>query len=147
MKLHIAFSANELSCQKRLQLSIASAYVTGGDGLIGVGATYPVPGTSAAAANTADHTWLQFDPQIVWTAGAIAVNQVIAIPGIDHGPIPMENLEFIVWGANSATPGSWEEGKIVSIYRDGFDTANTEVGHSDDYASRWQFTQGIHSFA
>jgi PEP-CTERM putative exosortase interaction domain len=58
----------------------------------------------------------------------------------------MENLEFIVWGANSATPGSWEEGKIVSIYRDGFDTANTEVGHSDDYASRWQFTQGYTFF-
>ena len=29
-----------------------------------------------------------------------------------------------------------------AIYRDGFDTANTFVGHSDDYTSLWTFSKG-----
>ena len=84
------------------------------------------------------HTWIQGDPAIVWSL-ASASDKVFAIPGVDHDPIPQENLEFILWGSNDGK--TWEEGKIQAIYRDGFDTANTPDGHSDDYTSLWGFSQ------
>ena len=115
-------------------------YVSGGDGLIGVDGSWPTmpdtPANRAFAASNYDHTWLQYNPAIIWSSLA-PLSAVFAIPAPDHGPIPQENLEFIICGSNNGI--TWEEGKIKSIYRDGFDTANTVVGHSDDYTSLWGF--------
>jgi len=118
----------------------ALSYLSGGDGLIGVADNWPTmadtPANRAFAASNYDHTWLQFDPAIIWSASS-ALSSVFAIPGVDHGPVPQENLEFIIWGSNDLS--TWEEGSILAIYRDGFDVANTTVGHSDDYTSLWGF--------
>lgn len=127
-------------------LGTALSYVSGGDGLFGTASSwtgnpgsfnYPLPANSADAMNNYDHHWLQYNPAIIMQSGT-ALSSVFAIPGVDHEPSPYENLEFIIWGSNDGT--NWEEGKISSIYRDGFDTANTELGHSDDYTSLWKFT-------
>ncbi|OFX14660.1 MAG: hypothetical protein A2Z18_05260 [Armatimonadetes bacterium RBG_16_58_9] len=116
-------------------------YVSGGNGLIGVDGSFPTlidtPANRAIAVNSYDHTWMQYDPEILWKSGA-PLCQVFAIPGVDHDPLPGESLEFIIWGSDDAA-GAWEEGKILAIYRDGFDTADTLVGHSDDYTSLWGF--------
>src|SRR5204862_1100137 len=81
---------------------------------------------------------------IIWTSRS-SLSEVFAIPGIDHGPTFQENLEFIIWGSNDGI--NWEEGKIKAIYRDGFDTADTEIGHSDDYTSLWAFTGSYTMFS
>ncbi len=116
------------------------SFVNGGDGLIGSGGNWPTlgdtPANRAFAMENYDHTWLQYDPSIVMKS-AVALTSVFAIPGVDHGPSVGENLEFIIWGSNDAR--SWDEGHIINIYRDGFDTANTALGHSDDYTSAWGF--------
>ena len=117
-------------------LGTALTYQSGGDGLIGLGSSYPNVGLDPTGVNAYDHYWQQFDPPIIWTSRT-ALNSVFAIPGIDHGPTPSENLEFIIWGSNTGV--TWEEGTISTIYRDGFDTANTALGHSDDYTSLWSF--------
>lgn len=124
-------------------------FVSGGDGLIGYGATYPTmgdtPANRAFAMENADHTWLQYGPTIFMQASK-SLDRVFAVPGVDHGPSPYENLEFIIWGSSDGG-STWEEGKIDSIYRDGFDTADTEPGHSDDYTSLWVFNTGHDLFA
>ena len=124
-------------------LGTALTYVSGGDGLIGIASSWPNVGSDPTGVNAYDHYWQQFDPPIVWSSRT-ALNSVFAIPGVDHGPTPQENLEFIIWGSNDGT--TWEEGHIGAIYRDGFDTANTEIGHSDDYTSLWTFTTGYTFF-
>lgn len=122
-------------------------YVSGGDGLIGVDGAWPTmpdtPANRAFAANNYDHTWLQYLPAIIWSSGT-PLTSVFAIPGVDHGPNPPESLEFIIWGSNDQV--TWEEGTILAIYRDGFDTADTVVGHSDDYTQLWGFTTGYTYF-
>jgi len=122
--------------ESKAPLGTPLTYDSGGDGLTGFAGSWPVALTPAAAASDYDHYWLQFDPAIVWSSGS-PLKQVFAIPGVDHGPIPQENLEFIIWGSKDKV--TWEEGTILKIYRDGFDTANTDAGHSDDYTSLWGF--------
>lgn len=117
-------------------LGTALTYLSGGDGLVGLGSSYPNVGSDPTGVNAYDHYWQQFDPAIVW-GSRTALSSVFAIPGIDHGPSPGENLEFIIWASNDGV--SWQEGRIGAIYRDGFDTANTALGHSDDYTSLWSF--------
>lgn len=124
-------------------LGAALTYQYGGDGLVGYGGSYPVSAPDGNGVDHYDHYWQQYDPAIVW-ASRSAVSSVFAIPGIDHGPSPQENMEFIIWGSNDGQ--NWEEGKISAIYRDGFDTANTDIGHSDDYTSRWSFSQNYTLF-
>jgi hypothetical protein len=118
-------------------------YVSGGDGLVGFGGSWPNVGSDPTGVNAYDHYWQQFDPAIIW-ASRTPLTSVFAIPGVDHGPNPGENLEFIIWGSNDGQ--TWEEGKISAIYRDGFDTANTDLGHSDDYTSLWSFSKGYSLF-
>ena len=120
-------------------LGAALRYSSGGAGLIGLANNWPNVGSDTTGVNAYDHYWQSFNPAIVWTSGT-ALSQVFAIPGVDHDPFPYENLEFIIFGSNDGT--NWEEGKIAAIYRDGFDTANTFVGHSDDYTSLWTFSKG-----
>src|SRR5262245_24599615 len=73
-------------------------YVSGGDGLVGIAATWPFGPAPAVAASNIDHYWLQGDPEIVWSFSS-AQDKVLAVAGVDHGPIPQENLEFIIWGS------------------------------------------------
>lgn len=120
-------------------LGKALTYVNGGDGLTGVATSWPSTATPAAAMNAYDHTWLQYNPAIIMQSET-ALNKVFAIPGVDHDFNPYESLEFIIWGSNSATSTSWEEGTISKIYRDGFDANNsTNLGKSDNYTSLWNF--------
>lgn len=114
-------------------------YLRGGDGLVGIAGSYPDGPAPAVAASNIDHYWLQGDPEIVWSFSS-KWNSVIAVAGVDHGPVPQENLEFIMWGSNDLL--TWEEGKIKAIYRDGVDPAAGAVGESDDYSSLWVFSQG-----
>ena len=97
----------------------------------------------ADAASAADHYWLQYNPAIVWSTGT-ALSAVIAVPGVDHGPLPYESLEFMIEGSNDGT--TWTAGTISAIYRDAFDTADTTIGHSDDYASLWTFSESYTMF-
>jgi hypothetical protein len=125
-------------------LGTSLSYLSGGDGLIGIAGSWPVPGTPAGAMNNYDHQWLQFNPAILMFS-ATPLSQVFAIPGVDHGPSPFENLEFRIFGLDPDVP-ALEEGHILKIYRDGFDTANTVVGHSDDYTSLWGFQRSYNYF-
>lgn len=122
-------------------------YDSGGNGLIGFADSWPTmadtPANRAFAVEAYDHTWMQYDPAIIWSS-SLKLSQVLAVPGVDHGPSPFENLEFIIWGSNDKV--TWEEGKITAIYRDGFDTALTTVGQSDDYTSLWSFSTGYNFF-
>ena len=52
-------------------------------------------------------------------------------------------MEFIIFGCDTST---CEEGSILKIYRDGFDAADTFLGHSDDYTSLWGFSKGYNEF-
>ena len=133
-------------------LGTALSYSSGGNGLTGYGDCWPTGAgcfgsavSAGDAASSYDHVWLQFNPYIFWTSSS-ELSQVFAIPGIDHGPSPYENLEFVVWGLNPST-GGWEQGAITAIYRDGFDTADTQIGHSDDYTSLWSFGFSSTSFS
>ena len=138
-------------------LAAPLAYVSGGTGLTGYANCWPTSLTCfgsavspAAAASAADHLWLQFDPAIIWSSST-PLSQVFAVPGLDHldlaaGEYPGEYLEFIIWGATSAS-GPWEEGTILAIYRDGFDTdTSTFVGISDNLTSLWGFSQAYPYF-
>lgn len=135
-------------------LGTAGTYISGGNGVIGQGMNYPggpnpaffVPGaTSASASNAYDHTWLQYiqnhGSSITWSLPAFS-SSVFVIPGVDHPGIMQESLEFILQGSNDGGL-TWFTGSILSIYRDGFDTANTELGHSDDYTSLWGFSSSV----
>ena len=128
-------------------------YVSGGFGLNGFAECYPTgPGcgplnvtvSSAFAANSIDHYWLygQDNNPLTFTS-ATPLTQVFGIPGVDHGPSPQESLEWQIFGvdANGA-----EQGRILAVYRDGFDTANTTAGHSDDYTTLWGFSQAYTTF-
>lgn len=123
-------------------------YSSGGNGLIGEADVWPTmadtPANRAFAMGNYDHTWMQYLPEIFWTSSS-PLSEVFAIPGVDHGPSPYENLEFVVWAFNAGT-GSYEQGTILAIYRDGFDTADTTLGHSDDYTSLWGFGFSSTSF-
>jgi len=124
-------------------LGQALTYVSGGDGLFGVDGCYPGCGATSAAdaMNNYDHKWLQFDPNI-FMYSSTALSAVFAIPGIDHGPIPEENLEFIIYGCTDAVGTSCEQGTITAIYRNGFDAFST----TDDYTSLWSFTGSYNYF-
>lgn len=122
------------------------SYVSGSTGLTGIAGSWPAGVSVVDAMSNYDHYWLQFNPEILMSSGNTYLNQVFAIPGVDHGPLPYESLEFIIWGFD-ANNNIWEEGKISKIYRDGFDTADTEVGHSDDYTSLWVFEGSYNLFA
>ena len=126
-------------------LADSLTYLSGGDGLVGTATAWPTGETPAVDGSAIDHVWLQFDPAIVYTSSS-PLSQVFAIPGIDHYDTTyQENLEFIIAGSNDGS--TWEDGVIQAIYRDGFDTADTPLGHSDDFTSLWGFSQGYTYFS
>lgn len=133
-------------------LGAALTYVSGGDGLVGTGPTYPVAGTPAFAMQNADHTWLQYtslDPNgstAIRMSSGSAISSVIAVSGYDHDTgSPYEGMEFIVWGSNDGA--TWTAGKIGAIYRDGFDSSLTGLGAYDDYSTQWTFGGSYTQFA
>ena len=137
-------------------LGSALKYRSGGNGLIGTGASWPTfantPANRAFAMENADHHWLQFmdlNPNAataIRMSSATAIDSVIAVSGYDHDVgTPYEGMEFIVWGSNNGT--TWTQGKITSIYRDGFDPALTGLGLYDNYSSQWTFGTSYTEFA
>ncbi len=130
-------------------------YLSGGNGQTGTasGTGYTLGGsTPAAAMATADHVWLQFDPTIFMTSGALALTSLLAVPAIDHGWTSdntgefFEPFEFRIWGCTSATLSACTEGRITDVYTRGVD--DTGAGkNADDWASVWGFDRPYTIFA
>ena len=134
-----------------VSIGASATYVSGGTGLTGYGTTYPADagdglGNVSQEASNIDRYWLQFNSTTADEAGSIkysfnsATDAVVAVSGIDHGPLPYEAMEFIVWGW---TGSGWEEGKISAIYDDGVDAA----WDYDNFSSVWTFSQAYTLFA
>ena len=45
------------------------------------------------------------------------MNAVLTFPGSDNGPLPMENLEYTMWGSNNGT--DWFVGSLAAFYHKG----------------------------
>lgn len=129
----------------------AATYLSGGTGLTGTGTTWPADAGDGLAnvsqeASNIDRYWLQYNSSGPNQAGSIqyqfssATSSVVAVAGIDHGPLPYEALEFIIWGW---TGNSWEEGSISAIYDQGVDAAWA----FDDFSSVWSFSAEYSRFA
>jgi hypothetical protein len=137
-------------------LGTTLTYVSGGSGLTGFGDCWPSgPGcgpanvavSPAAAANSLDHYWLQGGQggsTGLTFSSSTPLTSVFGIISVDHDPVPQENLEYVIFGVVGGV--AVEEGRILSVYRDGFDTANTLIGHSDDYAALWGFNAAYSTF-
>jgi hypothetical protein len=111
------------------------------------------PVAPANAASAIDHYWVQGDPAILFTFST-PISEVVAVSGIDHGPLPGEALEFIVY-ATDANGYVLEEGAIKAVYDDGVDgsTGGAVIGgpgsgssqitaaESDDFSSVWTFSE------
>lgn len=129
-----------------INIGEVASYVSGGSGLIGRANTWPIASTSAiAGSEIGDHQWIQGDPAILFKFG-LKLNEVAGISGVDHGPLPNEALEWIVWGSNAAGD-LLEEGAIKIIYDDGVDPAAGVLGESDDFSSVWGFSSDYDYFA
>ena len=141
-----------------------ASWVSGGTGLTGIGTCWPsgiacdAGGTAVSptvAASNIDHYWLQGAGGSPATENILflfstAISEVVAVAGIDHGPLPFEALEFIVWGSN-AVGDLVEEGAIVAVIDDGVDGSTAPpllggpggtfltVGETDDFSSVWTF--------
>lgn len=112
-------------------------------GNLGYGTTWHAPSFPAetAAVQTAgsnlDHYWVQgASNEIIWSLNT-AANAVIGFPGNDHGPLPMENMEYKMWGSNDLN--SWYVGTLTAIFHDGLDSTHQSL--EDWYATRWDFSQ------
>lgn len=121
-------------------------------GNFGIGGTYHAPSFPAetaavqTAGSTLDHYWVQNgSANIIWSLST-PVNAVLAFPGTDHGPLPMENLEYMMFGSNDAS--TWVQGTLTAIYHDGWDATNPNTFDSvgDWYATRWNFAQNYKYF-
>lgn len=109
----------------------------------------------AAAAATADHLWIGFDPAIGFSS-PVPLTQVLAIPAIDHGWTPgntepteaHEAFEFIVWGCDfgAVPPGCLEPGRITEVFVRGVDDSGP-ARNADDWSTVWTFTRPYSLFA
>ena len=134
-----------------------TAYLTylSGGGATGTadGTTFTSGGfTPGAAMATADHAWLQYDPVIFMSSGALSLSSVLAIPAIDHGWTSdntgefWEPFEFRIWGCTSALLSACTEGHITDVYTRGVD--DTGVGkNADDWSTTWAFGAAYSIFA
>jgi hypothetical protein len=123
-------------------------------GNFGIGGTYHAPSFPAetaavqTAGSTLEHYWVQAFVgvnEIKWSL-TTPTNAVLAFPGTDHGPLPMENMEYMMWGSNDLT--NWFVGTLTAIYHDGWDATNPNTFDSvgDWYATRWDFSQNYQYF-
>ena len=92
----------------------------------------------STAANFMDHRYVQGNWNgITWDLGT-GSSLVAGLGAIDHGPVPIEAMEFALRGSNDMT--NWENGINTKIIQDGWvDIGTTE--ESDDWATIWSFTQ------
>jgi hypothetical protein len=96
------------------------------------------PGVQVAG-STLDHYWVQSSTNEIKWSLTTPVSAVLSFAGTDHGPLPMENMEYKMWGSNDLT--NWYDGTLTAIYHDGWD-ATPPAGATDDwYATRWEFSQ------
>ena len=108
---------------------------------VGYGTNYPAPFAPSpqVAGSTLDHFWVQSATnELIWSLNS-AVNAVIAFPGNDHGPLPMENMEYMMYGSNDLN--NWAVGSLTAIYHDGLDSTHQSL--QDWYATRWDFSQNF----
>ncbi|HBH61200.1 MAG TPA: hypothetical protein DDX85_05560 [Nitrospiraceae bacterium] len=109
---------------------------------VGYGTSYPLPippaPTPAVAGSTLDHYWVQSATNELIYLLNTAASAVIGFPGNDHGPLPMENMEYKMWGSNDMI--TWTVGTLTAIYHDGWDATNPN-NVQDWYATRWDFSQ------
>jgi len=108
---------------------------------VGLGTWYPYPGAPApqVAGSTLDHFWVQSSTnELIWQLN-YATSAVIGFPGNDHGPLPMENLEYMMWASNDLV--NWTVGTLTAIYHDGWDASPATQYLEDWYATRWDFGQ------
>jgi hypothetical protein len=111
---------------------------------VGYGTSYPAPGAPApgVAGSTLDHYWVQSNNnELIWSL-VTPVSAVIAFPGNDHGPLPMENMEYKMYGSNNQN--DWSVGTLTAIYHDGLDSTHQTL--QDWYATRWDFSQNFRYF-
>ena len=159
---HTANGGSLVSNPGTVGIGEVASYVSGGTGLTGIGTCWPSgigcdPGgvavSPATAASAIDHYWLQgaggtATARISYSFTS-ATSKVVAVAGIDHGPLPGEAAEFIVWGSSDGTTLS-EEGAITAIFDLGVDGsdgpdlggpggAGISVGDSDDFSQIWSF--------
>lgn len=139
------------------------AYAGGGrDDITGTGTAngsdYTYTGGSladrAAAAATADHLWIGFDPAVGFSS-PVPLTQVLAIPAIDHGWTPgntepteaHEPFEFIVQGCEIGG-GCLPDGigRITEVYARGVDDSGP-AKNADDWSSVWTFSKPYSLFA
>jgi hypothetical protein len=111
---------------------------------VGYGAVYPAPGapTPLVAGSTLDHYWVQSNNNELVYRLNTAVSAVIGFPGNDHSPLPMENMEYMLWGSNDLS--NWTVGSLTAIYHDGLDSTHQSL--EDWYATRWDFSQNYQFF-
>lgn len=119
-------------------------------GNLGIGTTWHAPsfpaetGAVQAAGSTLDHYWVQgARNEIIWSLST-PVPAVIGFPGNDHGPLPMENMEYKMWGSNDMV--NWFVGDLTAIYHDGWDASPPLAAPEDWYATRWDFSQSYQYF-
>jgi len=110
---------------------------------VGYGTSYWLgsPSPQVAGSNL-DHYWVQSSTNEIKWSLSTPVNAVLAFPGNDHGPLPMENLEYMMWGSNDLT--NWVVGTLTAIYHDGLDSTHQAL--QDWYATRWDFSQNYQYF-
>lgn len=111
--------------------------------------------TTAQAANSLDHAWVQDTSAnanyngivgsapsqgIIWNLGGQA-NQVAVFVFVDHGPVPGEVLENTVWLSNdpNAADGGWTKASLVHVYGDGW-SPGTAI--SDGFVAVYQLAGG-----
>lgn len=164
------------STDSTVDIHEVAMYVTGGTGLTGIGTCWPSgsacdPGgmavpTSSAASNI-DHYWLQGSGGSPSSSNILfkfitPTSDVVAVAGLDEGPLPFDALQFIVWGSDEF--GTLiKEGAIKAIFDDGVDPSTEEpflggpgatganaisitVGQSDDFSSVWTFGESYTYF-
>lgn len=139
------------SINDTIAIGESATYISGGTGLTGYGTTWPADAGDGLAnvsqeASNIDRYWLQYNSSGPDQAGSIqyefstTTDTVVAVAGIDHGPLPYEALEYIIWGW---TGNGWEEGSITSIYDQGVDA----TWLYDDFSSVWSFSGEYSRFA
>ncbi len=98
--------------------------------------SYVTPTNDSTAGNAADHKWVHLptpSSTVIWDMG-VPTKVVTLIPSIDHGPVPAEAKEATLQGSNDQT--TWETGVESGTYN-----AGPSTWISDDYTTRWVFTQ------
>lgn len=115
----------------------------------GIGGAYCYPWDSTQVqtfGSTLDHYWIQSGTGLITWSLDTPVSSVLGFPGNDHGPLPMENMEYVMWASNDLM--NWTQGDLTAVYRYGWDPTNPVLpgGLYDHYATQWDFTGNFKYF-